>query len=63
MAENGIVDFEPNSLLYYHYPKCFEMIVLSGNIFSYIKWVSLNVFSLGGSGNEIIVSLKMSTYL
>jgi hypothetical protein len=37
MAENGIVDFEPNSLLYYHYPKCFEMIVLSGNIFSFLN--------------------------
>jgi hypothetical protein len=35
MAENGIVDFEPNSLLYYHYPECFEMIVLSGNRFSF----------------------------
>lgn len=37
MAENGIVDFEPNSLLYYHYPECFEMIVLSGNRFSFLN--------------------------
>ena len=42
LAENGIVDFEPNSLLYYHYPECFEMIVLSGNRFSF-----LNAFKIG----------------
>lgn len=37
LPENGIVDFEPNSLLYYDYPECFEKIVLSGNRFSFLN--------------------------
>lgn len=37
LTKNGIVDFEPNSLLHYDYPECFEMIVLSGNIFSFLN--------------------------
>jgi hypothetical protein len=36
LAENGIVDFEPKSILFHNYPHCFENIVLTGNRFSYI---------------------------
>jgi hypothetical protein len=35
LAENGIVDFEPKSILFHNYPHCFENIVLNGNRFSY----------------------------
>ncbi|XP_052070760.1 toll-like receptor 4 isoform X3 [Mytilus californianus] len=34
MIKNGIVDFKPNSLLFYHHPECFKEIEFSGNRFS-----------------------------
>ncbi|CAC5392721.1 unnamed protein product [Mytilus coruscus] len=34
MIKNGIVDFKPKSLLFYHHPECFKEIEFSGNRFS-----------------------------
>lgn len=34
LAESGIVDFEPGSLLTYNHPECFKRIVFTGNRFS-----------------------------
>lgn len=41
LAENGIVDFEPKSILFHNYPHCFENIVLTGNRFSFIDGFKL----------------------
>ncbi|XP_052070915.1 uncharacterized protein LOC127709212 isoform X5 [Mytilus californianus] len=37
MIKIGIVDFKPKSLLFYHHPECFEVIVFSGNRFSILN--------------------------
>lgn len=41
LTENGIVDFEPKSLLWIQYPECIQNIELSGNRFSLINGFKL----------------------